>query len=260
MASIRSALGALILATTSATASATLVDLDFSITDTTRNIRGNGTSTLDPSFQPVSFHVTVRIDVSKPVHPDEESLRGPRYEEGAWRTFDPTVTSFTSTPFTDELLPAAAVGAETLRGSFYQAQLGVYEDADQPMPVHTQSWFRGTWASGIYGSSTRRDHSVQVALRLTAEPLSWNQFHKLTPEDLIAFFQSQIGVVYVGGFTESGQSLALIDGASVYQNIEYIGDMSIHAVTVVPEPSTLLLGLLGGALVSVQIGRLRRQT
>jgi len=112
MKSIRSAMGALVLASLSATAAATTVEIDFlvfaNMKEITTELDGVATSVIDTSFQPVSFNLTARVDLADPWQTLYQESDGVMR---ASARYDPATMSLSPTPFTESLHVPAPAGA-----------------------------------------------------------------------------------------------------------------------------------------------------
>ncbi len=261
MTPIRRAMCAWLLTSVSATASAAIVEVDFLITATAKEIHHAGTITIDPAFQPVTFHVKVHFDPYNPLNPDEERYRPPHNDIGAWGLFLLSGSAFAPTPLSDDLQPPGGMPQQSsISGSFYRRQEGVLQDPWQALPLATRTRFSfsQTWADTT-GTSTSWS-SRRIDFDHLGEPVTYAEFSDLTGDDVLAFYQSQIGVSYEGAFTEENWRWVSSDTSTSPERLtfQYVGDVTIHAVSVVPEPGALAMLLVGGAMVAAHIGRVRR--
>ncbi len=271
MQSIRGAMGALVLASLSTTAAATTVELEFQITTTWKEITttygGGRTSISDPSFQPETFTATIRFDLE---HPWQRLSQPVEANASAETSFDPATTFFTSSPFTQELRlppPSGTTEYADTTATYSQYQYGTFQDADQAMAVVKQINITAqqAWQGPDFDGTDRPNvhlYGRQIQFEADGDPLSSKQFTDLTGEDALAFLQTQIGILQRSAFQES--SWRMTPGATVinpvdHYRISYHGDVVLRSVSVVPEPSTLLLMLFGGAMVAAaRITRQRR--
>ena len=258
---------------TGATAQAASIEVVFDVTAQTRAL-GEQVNPFDMvdhpdlTFSPVTFSISMYLDMGKVIWQSLSQFHVPYVAVGFGNA-----PVFTSTPFTSTLLVPAPANADistphgnaTYYKNFTQAPLS----NEQPLPEWDQARFSTSdyWTAPTDGSAditTVYNHGMGIAFTSFVGEVPVNQLKLISGPDLAAFLQGQIGKVQTDAFHEYGllgttrPSIGGVEEALSGNRIMYRGDVVIRSVTVVPEPDTLLLSLVGMGVAALSITRRRR--
>ena len=267
---IKQALSALALTCAAASAAAAPVEVVFDIATTKRTmhewIDGQIHTATDPDFEHVSFSIAFEFDtdhiLTQNVFPGDDATPAYAFTRFAGGTGQPAFSPLY--PLLHARMPANGTRHSGSDVTYSKDLQALAASPDEPVPVLEQARFVSYdgWSAsdGVAPDAVAvYRHEQTIALQRQGTPLSAGQLTALTGGELVAYLQSQIGVLQVGAFSESGGILLqrYVDGVPqgpaggeyVDAGVVFKGDVTIRSVTAVPEPGALGLVLVGVGLL-----------
>lgn len=257
-------------------ASATTVELVFDVNVTTRfvgevNVAFGPRWKSDLAFLPQSFAVTARFDLEDPaVRPNgiADLFAVTTFSGGGG-------ASLTQTPYTAGMRAGIASVSDETHAYFTQAVL-ISNLPPTPTPVGTATsagFSASSFVETIGDVGVVRQYFRGIYLgENSGDVLTAENFHDLAGTEFVSWLQARTGPAYTARFTEQYEhrvaGLALYEGQWLtsfapedlisYEGVRLAGNATLRSVSVVPEPSSALLMLLGLAVAGTAAARGRR--
>lgn len=263
---LHQSLAAVSLAVTGLLAQAQVVEVNMSVTANSRSVGhlvdGVYTVTNDPDFQVQTFSYTTTFDLGTGVI-SPPSLNG---SDMVASGFYGGASSGPS-PFTASLMAMAPdpQNAMDLPFAGYLLSVPASADATSPAAVSQTLLAGGTNLLWIGSSSGSVSYGRGVGWAVPGAAIAAQDLKAWSSDEFLTFLQGQTGKVLVGAYQESFDTNsenrivigdALPSGPAVHDSVSIQGDVVIQSVTVVPEPSSVLL--MGLGLPMLALARRRR--